>query len=296
MTAGLERLGWTDHARIHRPAADVTLVIIDAPLDRDVTIELEGPTTFSLSIFLEGSGTLSVRGLPPVEISPGMAVLFASGGHSSGVNTLRGGHQFRVVDMRFEESFLIRSAGAELGPSGTSLMQAAEVGSSGVFLAGFSASREMIRLAGEIADATGSATLAERLVLQGKAIAVLGAAFDALDRTTESVRLRPQDRIKIERARTLIEQRYNEDWTIARLAREIGLGEKLLKHAFRAVVGRPVHAHLTSVRLEAAGRELAGGKSVTDAALAVGFTNLSHFSKVFRAAKGVSPSRYARHR
>ena len=38
---------------------------------------------------------------------------------------------------------------------------------------------------------------------------------------------------------------------------------------------------------------LAAGSSVTEAAYAVGFDNLSHFSKVFREAKGVLPSRYS---
>ena len=36
------------------------------------------------------------------------------------------------------------------------------------------------------------------------------------------------------------------------------------------------------------------GRSVTDVALSVGFENLSHFSKVFRAFHGVNPRDYAR--
>ena len=37
---------------------------------------------------------------------------------------------------------------------------------------------------------------------------------------------------------------------------------------------------------------LEAGYSVTDAALATGFGNLSHFSKSFRQAKGVAPRQW----
>jgi AraC-like DNA-binding protein len=48
------------------------------------------------------------------------------------------------------------------------------------------------------------------------------------------------------------------------------------------------------VRLKAAAAMLSQGRSVTDGALSVGFENLSHFSKVFRAFHGVNPRDYAR--
>ena len=44
------------------------------------------------------------------------------------------------------------------------------------------------------------------------------------------------------------------------------------------MAGRSVHAYLKSVRLEAAASMLEAGYCVTEAALATGFANLSHFS------------------
>ncbi len=299
VAAGLERLGWSQGARIDRPAEDVTLVIIDAPLAKDIVLELAGPTTFSLSVFLEGAGKLAVDGLDPVEFGSGSAVLFACRGYASGVDTLRGGQHFRVVDMRFEESFLHRAGGPDLGPSGVRSAQVGTSGSGQVFLACFPASPHLLQVASEIVESAGADTLARRLVLQGKDIEALGAAVEALDRSARqppTSPLRPQERVKVARARALLEDRYDEAWTIRRLAREVGLGEKLLKAGFRDIVGSPVHAYLTDLRLARAARLLDEGVSVTNTALAVGFGNLSHFSKVFRQAKGLSPSLYARRR
>lgn len=46
--------------------------------------------------------------------------------------------------------------------------------------------------------------------------------------------------------------------------------------------------------MDAVAQMLKQGASVADAAVSVGFANLSHFSKVFRTHRGVNPSRYAR--
>jgi AraC-like DNA-binding protein len=48
------------------------------------------------------------------------------------------------------------------------------------------------------------------------------------------------------------------------------------------------------VRLKAAAAMLSEGRSVTDVAFSVGFENLSHFSKVFRAVHGVNPRDFPR--
>ncbi|QQM32879.1 AraC family transcriptional regulator (plasmid) [Martelella lutilitoris] len=65
-----------------------------------------------------------------------------------------------------------------------------------------------------------------------------------------------------------------------------------LKEGFRLTIGKSIHAYLRTTRIEAAADLISAGASVTEAALAVGFENLSHFSKAFRAEKGVLPSRY----
>lgn len=105
---------------------------------------------------------------------------------------------------------------------------------------------------------------------------------------------KPDDREKVIQTQNLIANSYHLDWTISKLARQVGLNERKLKEGFRHMVGNSVRAYLREVRLEAAARLLLDGESVTQAALSVGFESLSHFSKIFAAAKGVPPSRYLR--
>lgn len=292
---GLARLGWSDSARIEAIASDIAVVVVDAFLDRDLVIDLSGSTTFSLSVVLEGSGRLSARGQPPVEAEAGTALLFACSGAASGEDLFRGGRRFRVVDLRFEDSFLVRAGDARLSGLAGRCADTAEGEGGGVFLAGFPAPAVLLQIANDIAKAPPSGALGRRLYLHGKAIEALGAAFDALDGVAKGRRApRPQERERLLRAREILERDFRSHWTIERLAREVGVNEKQLKYGFRDLVGQPVHAYLTALRLEAAAQMLRQGVSVADAAVSVGFGNLSHFSKVFRENKGVSPSRFAR--
>jgi transcriptional regulator GlxA family with amidase domain len=133
------------------------------------------------------------------------------------------------------------------------------------------------------------------LYLRAKALEALALTVDTVDSAARATgiignRIAP----RIQKARRLIEQQFEESWTIERLSRTVGLNERDLKAGFRRLVGRSIHAYLRSVRLEAAASMLRDGRTVTEAALATGFSNLSHFSKTFRESKGVPPREYAR--
>jgi AraC-like DNA-binding protein len=74
------------------------------------------------------------------------------------------------------------------------------------------------------------------------------------------------------------------------VAREVGLSPSRFLHLFKASTGVPFRRYKIWVRMGAAVRDLAAGRSLTDAALAAGFASSSHFSAAFREMFGLSPS------
>ena len=164
-----------------------------------------------------------------------------------------------------------------------------------MFLIGFKAPPELVSVATSLLHSKSGEGVARRAYLYSKAIEALSIGLDAVTRQTRGTPPKPLSSSEMERlnaAIALIERQYNVNWTIARLSREVGLNERRLKEGFRLAIGRTVHSYLRSTRLDAAAALLREGASVTDAAYAVGFDNLSHFSKIFREDKGVLPSRF----
>jgi AraC-like DNA-binding protein len=103
----------------------------------------------------------------------------------------------------------------------------------------------------------------------------------------------------IRRARDAIREQFaipNADAESPRLedlARVSGLGVFRFSHAFRNWVGISPHAYLNLCRLSVARRLLEQGMSATDAAAALRFADLPHFSRHFRRQFGLSPKRWS---
>lgn len=81
---------------------------------------------------------------------------------------------------------------------------------------------------------------------------------------------------------------------LAEWARAAGASERTLERQFRAEVGMTFGAWRQQARLLRALEVLAGGESVTSAALEVGFETPSAFIAMFRRAMGTTPARYFR--
>ncbi|WP_227815106.1 helix-turn-helix domain-containing protein [Nitrogeniibacter aestuarii] len=81
----------------------------------------------------------------------------------------------------------------------------------------------------------------------------------------------------------------------AAIAHGVGLSARYINELF-AAEGTSTMRHLTRQRLEASRRRLAScvraHDSVTTIAMGCGFNNMAHFSRVFRAAYGVSPGAF----
>ncbi len=99
----------------------------------------------------------------------------------------------------------------------------------------------------------------------------------------------------IRQAMAYIHTHYAEPIALRDVAAHVGLSERHLTRCFRQEVGVTLNAYLNRYRLRQARTLLeAGDKSITEVALAVGFSSSSYFARIFREEMGVSPRSYLR--
>jgi AraC-like DNA-binding protein len=88
-----------------------------------------------------------------------------------------------------------------------------------------------------------------------------------------------------------VEKNYHAKITSEEAARLCGMSPFRFGRAFKDAFGMAFRDYVVRVRLEEAGRLLQNPQmSVTEVAYAVGFNDLSYFSRVFKRHFGVSPS------
>lgn len=98
------------------------------------------------------------------------------------------------------------------------------------------------------------------------------------------------EREKIQEAVNYIDLHIEENVTIRDLARKVAINECYLKKGFKAITGKTIHDYRLSVRMERAQKMLTeSGNTVTDVALALGFSSISHFSTAFKKYTGMKP-------
>ena len=97
---------------------------------------------------------------------------------------------------------------------------------------------------------------------------------------------------RVDRARAILEECFCEAIDLNRLAEAAGLSRFQLLRAFRRATGMTPHAYLTDCRVRAARRLLAKGESVAGAAVACGFSDQSHLTRIFKAHAGLTPGRF----
>ena len=86
----------------------------------------------------------------------------------------------------------------------------------------------------------------------------------------------------------------NSDFNVDMLTQEVGISRAQLHRKMKELTGISTSEFIRNIRLEQAARLLKEQKiNVTQVAYTVGFSNLAHFSTIFRKHFGVAPSEYA---
>lgn len=135
---------------------------------------------------------------------------------------------------------------------------------------------------------------AQRLWFEGKAGELMAHLLFRPD--GEEFFCTRQHRIARERANRVIEilsRDLSEPPTLERIGREIGCSHYYLSRTFSGESGFTIPQYLRKLRMERAAELLRSGEcNVTEAAMEVGYSSLSHFSSAFQETFGCCPGLY----
>ncbi|MBO8085424.1 MAG: helix-turn-helix transcriptional regulator [Marichromatium sp.] len=134
----------------------------------------------------------------------------------------------------------------------------------------------------------------EPLLLHAAALEYLGWLLHGLTPDEHDPRTPLRERRCLLAARERLLSNLSEPPTIAELAQDTGLNQLKLKQGFKALFGTSIYALFQQHRMDRA-RQLLRQHSVTETALMLGYSNISHFSAAFRKQFGVLPSETRKH-
>lgn len=97
----------------------------------------------------------------------------------------------------------------------------------------------------------------------------------------------------VRRVRDYIRANLASDLGLVKIANQLDLSPHHFSMLFKRAVGVPPHHYVLRERIQEAQRLLAVGQmSISELALNLGFSDQSHFSRVFRKMTGTTPKRY----
>lgn len=133
------------------------------------------------------------------------------------------------------------------------------------------------------------------LIAQGLLLEILGMVLQAREdgATVAGCPRVGGDLCCIEAAARFLQGRPEERHSIRSVARAAGSNEFKIKKGFRKVYNTTVFGYLRKVRMEQARRLFERGESnVASVAVAVGYSNPSHFARAFRRQFGINPKSF----
>ncbi|HLX70942.1 MAG TPA: AraC family transcriptional regulator [Verrucomicrobiae bacterium] len=137
--------------------------------------------------------------------------------------------------------------------------------------------------------------LAQSLWYQAKAMELASEFFFVAPGDRELF-CRRQQRLaaeRVEKVAALLREKLAEPPTLEELGRAVGCSPFHLSRSFSAATGQTISQYLRQLRMERAAELLRSGKfNVTEAALEVGYSSLSHFSQTFHETFGCCPGLY----
>jgi AraC-like DNA-binding protein len=113
---------------------------------------------------------------------------------------------------------------------------------------------------------------------------------DYFQKTTSGHRAEP---VEIWKARKFIEEHSDEEISLRKVAKAVGISPNHLSEKFKQVTGVNFVEYVAHIRFNHA-RDLLrnSNRRISEIAFAVGFQSLSQFNRVFKTFSGKSPTEY----
>lgn len=121
-------------------------------------------------------------------------------------------------------------------------------------------------------------------------------ASHANDEDTSLAPVQQRQRNKMHEICTWLDEHLSQEADLDGIAAEFGLSRSLLTRSFRLHTGTSIVHYVNGRRLEKAALLLTASKeqSITEVAFDSGFSNLSNFHRLFKAAYGFTPAEFRR--
>lgn len=290
---------WRHAMHMYQPCAGLHINCIQGRPRREWAFEAEGPAAFSINILLEGHVQTAFDQGATLNAKAGSTILMAAAQPAAGWDILdtRGGDAFRMLSIHIPQMALEGLTGLQMDDLRHRLCEATDESPGTCALLNVTpVSSNLQRVACDLLGygcASPGDCISRNLFLRGKALEAIACYLRDNLAPRQTPLPVPADRSRLLEARLLLEQSFDQEWSVQSLARAVGLNEKRLQSGFQALFGCTVHTCLTRIRLDAAVAMLQCGTNVTETAASCGFASLSHFSRVFRSHTGISPKQCA---
>lgn len=249
------------------------------------------PESVELCLNVAGSGEVRC-GSGRTAVQPGTAVAYASAREMLAARRARG-ERHRFVTLELQRDFLAKQvAGAE-----RSLENVARLGALASRPRSQVGTPKPLTLAHEqlvsrLAQPPISPT-AMPLWFQSKVLELIAEFLFTPAPEMFCERQKRLARERVERVKELLATRIENPPSLDELGREVGVSQFYLSRTFSAETGMTMPQYLRRLRMERAAEFLrAGTHNVTEAAFAVGYASLGHFSKSFCEVIGCCPILY----
>lgn len=270
---------------------ELDIRVLDLLTAEDCRIQANSAPSLSIAYYAEGGGWRQFADTPFMLLSPDTCCLYHGTVAIEGEGMLSANTRVRGVNISFAPQVLSRIGLDEHLLDQAGLWERRISGDGQARLVQFPAPTVLRKVGMAMLDCPLQG-VAREIFLRGKAFEMLGEMVGYLQSGATQPALGARDRTRIEQAWALLEARPAEAWTLEALADAVALNVRKLKQGFRQVYGKGAYALLQDLRMELAAERLQRGERVVDAALEVGYSNPSHFAKVFRRHHGISPSDY----